>query len=228
MLTWDTATGRPAPGSPTDWSYPARATWTNSPAGFSARVDGPLVRVTNLVTGEGVEFAHGHEAVNRLEFNAGGRHLLSAGPDALVKIWDASTGRPVATAAGRRLSAAVLQKHRETFGPDARRLLWQAGGMNDGRVAVMFRDVERDRAVKVMVPQASLTRMRFSPDDRHLTVIDGRVIRVMDLTTGREALTLRGHTNTIIDTAFGPDGRRLVSVGWDQTLRVWDVSPFEE
>jgi tRNA A-37 threonylcarbamoyl transferase component Bud32 len=228
MLSWDTATGKPTPDSPIDWTYPPRTTWTNSPAGFSACAEGPLVRVTNLVTGEGAEFAHGHKVVHRLEFNAGGRHLLTTGPGEPVKVWDAATGRPAATVTSYQPLASV-QRYRETLSPDARRLIWRTGGMNDGRVSFTLWDLERDReAVRIMVPQGSVTRTRFSPDGRHFAFIDGRAIVIVDLTTRREVLTLRGHTNTIIDMAFGSDGRRLASVGWDQTLRVWDVSPLEE
>lgn len=36
--------------------------------------------------------------------------------------------------------------------------------------------------------------------------------------------TLTGHTKTISDIVITPDGRRVVSAGWDKTLRIWELS----
>jgi WD40 repeat protein/tRNA A-37 threonylcarbamoyl transferase component Bud32 len=39
----------------------------------------------------------------------------------------------------------------------------------------------------------------------------------------RQQTVLRGHTATITDIAFHPDGHRLFSAGHDHTIRIWDV-----
>lgn len=41
-------------------------------------------------------------------------------------------------------------------------------------------------------------------------------------------MTLHGHTNFVLGVAFSPDGKRLASVSWDQTAKVWDVSSGRE
>ena len=45
--------------------------------------------------------------------------------------------------------------------------------------------------------------------------------------TGKRLKTLTGHSKPIYDIVFSPDGRRLVSGGDDDTIRVWDTETGE-
>ena len=51
--------------------------------------------------------------------------------------------------------------------------------------------------------------------------LDG-VVRLWDVTTGRELCCLEGHKEATSLLAFAPDGR-LVSSSWDKTIRIWDT-----
>ena len=40
---------------------------------------------------------------------------------------------------------------------------------------------------------------------------------------GQETLTLKGHSDVVTSVSFSPDGKRIVSGGFDNTLKVWDA-----
>lgn len=48
-------------------------------------------------------------------------------------------------------------------------------------------------------------------------------VKVWDFATGRILQTLRGHTETVLDVAFSPDGDQIVSGSSDGSVILWDV-----
>jgi WD40 repeat protein len=64
----------------------------------------------------------------------------------------------------------------------------------------------------------------FSPDGQHIVSASGDdTLKVWDVQSGQEHLTLKGHTNAVSGCAFSPDGRSIVSSSRDHTLKVWDA-----
>ena len=41
-------------------------------------------------------------------------------------------------------------------------------------------------------------------------------------------LTLKGHTGDVAGVVIHPDGKRLASASWDETVKLWDVVPGQE
>jgi eukaryotic-like serine/threonine-protein kinase len=73
--------------------------------------------------------------------------------------------------------------------------------------------------------------MAFGPDGQRLASAstDGTV-KVWDMATGQQLVTLIGHTGNVSCVAFSPDGKRLASASWspEQTVKVWDATPRDE
>ena len=55
-----------------------------------------------------------------------------------------------------------------------------------------------------------------------------KVTFVWDLVTGKDVLTLRGHTDWVRGVAFSPDGHWLATGSGDGTAKVWDARTGEE
>lgn len=69
----------------------------------------------------------------------------------------------------------------------------------------------------------------FTPDGQRLiTGSDDQTIRVWDIATGQQLLSLAGHTSAIKRLVIKSDGLTLVSASDDQTIKLWDLSNGQE
>jgi WD40 repeat protein/serine/threonine protein kinase len=65
--------------------------------------------------------------------------------------------------------------------------------------------------------------------DRIVTAgLEDNTAKVWDSASGRELLTLTGHTKAVVCTTFSPDGKRIITGSMDETVRVWDAADGRE
>jgi len=73
-----------------------------------------------------------------------------------------------------------------------------------------------------------VTSVAFSADgERIVSGSPDQTVKVWEAQTGKEALTLKGHTGGVLSVAFSADSKRIVSGSTDQTVKVWDATPLE-
>ncbi|MBC7877751.1 MAG: hypothetical protein H7Y59_11335 [Anaerolineales bacterium] len=66
--------------------------------------------------------------------------------------------------------------------------------------------------------------LEFSPDGKQLAVnTNGGEIWLLDTSTWRAIRILVGHTNPVSELAFSPDGKKIISISSDETVRVWSL-----
>ena len=55
-----------------------------------------------------------------------------------------------------------------------------------------------------------------------------KTLKILNAETGAEFNSLVGHKERITSWTFSPDSKRIVSVSWDRTLKLWDVNITKE
>ena len=67
--------------------------------------------------------------------------------------------------------------------------------------------------------------LAFAPDGKRLVACSGsdKVARGWEVESGKEVLTLTGHTSGVQCLTYARDGRHVVTGSNDRTVKVWDA-----
>jgi WD40 repeat protein len=190
--------------------------------------------IWNTDTGERIALLKGHEDwVTRAEFSPDGTLILTASDDKTARLWDGKTGSAL----------GVLRAHDgpvnwASFSPDGEQVVTAS----DDNTAILWKtetaaaagalstypknDPDDD---KPLPPKKHVNFAEFSPDGhRVVTASFDKTARIWDLTAGKVAQVLTGHTDTVWTARFSPDGKRVVTSSDDHTARVWDAETGKE
>ncbi|MFI0479567.1 trypsin-like peptidase domain-containing protein [Actinomadura sp. 9N215] len=149
-------------------------------------------------------------------FGPDGRTMLTAGDDAVARIWDTATGAEL-------LSLRHLSYIRTAaFSPDGSLL---ATGGEDEKARLW--SLPDGRELAVMPHDAWVGAIAFGPDGAVFATgcDDGRV-RLFD--GGSEPFARMEHDGWVRSVAFAPDGSTLLTASGDRTARLWDTSGWSE
>jgi WD40 repeat protein len=138
-----------------------------------------------------------------------------------VELWDRETGQRRLTLRGTEHRIWSL-----AFSPDGTQLA--VGGTNP---QLEVRDANTGRILwakhESQLPQAM--SVAYSPDGKSLAVgfgeysaLGAHPVKLYEVATGRETITLPGPKGGVNSLAFRPDGRRLAIAG-SEVVEVWDV-----
>ncbi|MDX2076867.1 MAG: hypothetical protein SFZ02_10575 [bacterium] len=80
----------------------------------------------------------------------------------------------------------------------------------------------------LMAGRGSILDTTFSPDGQTIAVASSVGIWLYDAQDdSAQPRFLNGHTGIVSTVAYSPDGSRIISGAWDNTVRVWDATTGE-
>jgi WD40 repeat protein/Flp pilus assembly protein TadD len=184
------------------------------------------VRVWDMASGKEVPTSARHtDTIWGVDYSPDGERLASACNDGSVKVWNASTGKELATFRGH--SGYV---HAVAFSPGGRRL---ASASWDNTVKIW--DLNADQQGRRFSASARFFRSALSPDGKRIAMAfrspddPQRLIplKIHELQTGREVLSLGACRGGFHGAVFSPDGQRVAS-DWNKMVKIWNAQTGQE
>ncbi len=117
-----------------------------------------------------------------------------------------------------------VEPHRIAISPDAS---YVALADYDVRDAISVYALDGEQPPR-RLPAMQCECLAFSPDGERLAAGHRNDLHLYDLRTADGPRVLSGHSDTLADVAYSPDGETLATVSHDRLLKIWDSTSGEE
>ncbi len=177
------------------------------------------VRVWDINTGQELRRFNFPVFVTGLAFSPDGKWVLTGADDGIVRLWALHTN-PSLFKLNHGAAVSALD-----FSPDGKLIL--TGG-SDG-IARLW-DAATGEILHDFVGHTDIINYggEFSPDGKYvITASWDKTARLWDVQTGDEIRQFGGHTEGVNDAVFSPDGRNILTAGYD-AVRLWDTKSGQE
>jgi WD40 repeat protein/serine/threonine protein kinase/two-component SAPR family response regulator len=219
VRVWDAATGQELLTLTGHTAWVLRAFFSPDGQYIATSSEDNTTRVWDAMTGRELLVLEGHsDVVLGLAFSPDSSRVATASYDLTARVWDLTTGEEILVFSGHTGELFDI-----AYSPDG--ALLATGGLDNTRVWSAVSGQE------VLILNVQAQDLEFSPDSTHLATRDpaGNVV-LWDLTEpgsenyGQKVLALPGAlTQVATSIAYSPDGMRLVMLGNDRSIIVWDT-----
>ena len=189
---------------------------TFSPNGQLLATAGVEVKLWDVHTRKEIRTLQHGKWVLAVAFSPDGRMLATGDEGGQITIWDVQTQQTVVQLDGDFTAVYTLM-----FSPDGKIL---ASGGYEGKIELW--KVEGWEHLGTLTVGATTFTVSFSPDSSTLANTGYKSVGLWKVDSGEKIATLTGHAGWVNAVAFSSDGRSLISGGDDETLRIWDVTPY--
>ena len=168
-------------------------------------------------------------------FALGGKRLIAADHQGVIRIWDTRTWSLQQTLGGwddtKSLEPNALNFGQATamaIARDGTTLAIGFGFTQSASSAVVLWDVAANKPIRtVSVPRPM--GLAFSANGRTLASTDEyHEVTLWDVATGLPLRSLDAHTNAVFGVDFSSDGTKLATTDIDGVLRIWEAQSFDE
>jgi WD40 repeat protein len=187
----------------------------------SGHADGSL-RVWNVDTGKELHDFQKQKTkrngpygafVESVAFSRDGKALAAGFGDGMVRVWD-----PIAGSAVGQFRVGKSAAHSVSILPDCKSLVWAS------ERGIGISDIDTGQ-VRSQISHRGTSFLCLSPDGEMLASAgDEPFVRLWDLKNRKEYPRPPGHEASVGTVAFTASGKVLVTIGWDCSIRGWDVA----
>lgn len=133
---------------------------------------------------------------------------------ATPKVWDAETGARLFSLVGHRTTVQTLR-----FSSDGRRLVSAGDG------AIIWDAITGELLLRLS--EKGTTHALFDPSNRYVVTSSENTAEVWSAETGAHLASLSGHSGQVVSAFFSPDGSRILTLSFDNTIKVWTLDGRE-
>jgi WD40 repeat protein/serine/threonine protein kinase len=175
----------------------------------------PDIRTPNVRVGELLRFTEHHTGVRSVAMSPNNRHVLSAGDDRIVRLWDIETGVEI-----DRFAAHLATVECVAFSPDGNRAI---SGADDNTLWLW--DVAGKSKLRPLLGHTEAIYCVAFSADGSLVLSGGKdtTVRLWNVETGQELNQIVIPDESIWSVAFGPDNHYALVASDSNVVRLYNL-----